>query len=131
MKNKADKARLILVPLLTLFIGSTGLTEEPEDYRFPRECTLTPDGYPVPLCGRPLTKTPVVVKQEGATLSTYPEYFIPEQEELAANEMRITTIGSGNPPVRRGQASTSLTVYSIFQRIPAFSEKLSKLSPQF
>ncbi len=106
MKDKTG----YFLPLLALFVGSTGLAEEPEDYRFPRECTLTPDGYPVPLCGRPLTKTPVVVKQEGATLRTYPEWFIPEQEELAANEMRITAIGSGNPPVRRGQASTSWLV---------------------
>jgi ribonuclease Z len=57
-----------------------------------------------------LTKTPVVVKEEGATLRTYPEYFVPEQEELGANEMRLTAIGSGNPPVRRGQTSTSWLV---------------------
>ena len=105
-----SKKLALVGALLTLFAGSAGLTEEPGDFRFPRECTLTPDGYPVPLCGRPLTKTPVVVKEEGATLRTYPEHFVPEQEELGANEMRLTAIGSGNPPVRRGQTSTSWLV---------------------
>jgi len=52
------KTRFI-VPLLALFVGSVALAEEPTDYRFPRECTMTPAGYPVPLCGKPLTKTPV------------------------------------------------------------------------
>ncbi|MCZ6859760.1 MAG: hypothetical protein O7I42_05695, partial [Alphaproteobacteria bacterium] len=93
-----------------LVVGKAALAEEPTDYRFPRKCTMTPAGYPVPLCGRPLTKTPVVIKKKGATLKKYPEHFIPEQEELAANEMRITAVGSGNPPVRRGQAATSWLV---------------------
>ncbi len=100
----------IILPLLAFVFGSVALAEEPTDYRFPRECTMTPAGYPVPLCGKPLTKTPVVIKKEGAALRKYPEHFIPEQEELAANEMRITAVGSGNPPVRRGQASTSWLV---------------------
>ncbi len=47
---------------------------------------------------------------EDAGLKRYPEHFIPEQEGLAANEMRITAVGSGNPPVRRGQAATSWLV---------------------
>jgi len=106
MKNKMS----FILPLLALFVGSTGLAEQPGDYRFPRECTMTPDGYPVPLCGKPLTKTPVVVRKEGASLKTYPEHFVPEQEKLAPNEMRLTAVGSGNPPVRRGQASTSWLV---------------------
>ncbi len=104
------KARLI-VPLLSIFVGTTVLAEQPEDYNFPRDCTTTAAGYPVPLCGKPLTKTPVVTKQKGnKALKEYPEHFIPEKETLAANEMRITVVGSGNPPVRRGQASTSLLV---------------------
>ena len=100
----------LVVSFLALFVGSVALAEEPTDYRFPRECTMTPAGYPVPLCGRPLTKTPVVIKKENAALKKYPEHFIPEHEELAANEMRITAVGSGNPPVRRGQAATSWLV---------------------
>jgi hypothetical protein len=47
MKNKMG----FILPLLALFVGSTGLAETPEDYRFPRQCTMTPDGNPVPLCG--------------------------------------------------------------------------------
>jgi ribonuclease Z len=104
------KTQLIAV-LLSIFFGSTALAEKPEDFNFPRECTTTDAGYPVPLCGKPLTKTPVVVKQKGDNpLKQYPEYFIPEKETLADNEMRITVVGSGNPPVRRGQAATSLLV---------------------
>ena len=105
------KKRLLLIPLLSILAGSTAWAETPEDYRFPRECTTTDAGYPVPLCGKPLTKTPVVVKQKGdKPLKKYPEYFIPEKETLSDNEMRITAIGSGNPPVRRGQAATSWLV---------------------
>ncbi len=100
----------LIMPLLAFVFGSAALAEEPTDYRFPRECTMTPAGYPVPLCGKPLTKTSVVIKKEGATLKKYPEHFIPEQEKLAANERRSTAVGSGNPPVRRGQAATSWLV---------------------
>ena len=102
---------LSIIPLLSILTVSTAFAEQPEDYNFPRECTTTNAGYPVPLCGKPLTKTPVVVKQKGdKALKKYPEHFIPEKESLADNEMRITVVGSGNPPVRRGQASTSLLV---------------------
>jgi len=97
---------LLILPLLAAVFGTPTVAEEPTDYRFPRECTETPAGYPVPLCGMPLTKTPVVEKETGVNLKKYPEHFIPEQEELAPNEMRITAVGSGNPPVRRGQAAT-------------------------
>jgi ribonuclease Z len=106
-----DKKIPLLTALLLTFTGSAALAEEPEDYRFPRECTTTDAGYPVPLCGQPLTKTPIVVKQTvSAALKKYPEHFIPEKETLSDNEMRITVVGSGNPPVRRGQTSTSLLV---------------------
>jgi len=37
----------------------------------------TPDGYPLPLTGRALTKTPVVVKKDGVELKQYSETFIP------------------------------------------------------
>ncbi len=105
-----NKMMGLILTLLTLFVGSTVLAEEPGDYRFPRACTTTKAGYPVPLCGKPLTKTAVVIKKEGRAVKKYPEHFVPEQEKLAANEMRITAVGSGNPPVRRGQAATSWLV---------------------
>ncbi len=102
--------RLIVLPLFLLWT-SIVVGENPEDYMFPRVCTTTDAGYPVPLCGMPLTKTPVVIKTNGnEPLRIYPDHFIPEQENLETNEMRITAIGSGNPPVRRGQASTSWLV---------------------
>ena len=53
-----------------------------------------------------MATSPVIVKQEGVALKEYPEYYIPGQEELADDEMRISTCGSGNPPVRRGQGAT-------------------------
>jgi len=33
-----------ILPLLALFVGSVALAEEPMDYRFPRECKMTPAG---------------------------------------------------------------------------------------
>jgi ribonuclease Z len=72
--------------------------------------TETPDGFPLPLTGKPLTKTPVIVKKEGAELKQYPETFIPRQEELGEDEIRLTCCGSGNPVVRRAQAATSWLV---------------------
>ena len=41
--------------------------EQYEDFRFPREQATTKDGYPTPLSGKPITKTPVIVKKEGVT----------------------------------------------------------------
>jgi ribonuclease Z len=66
----------------------------------------TPGGYPLPLSGKALTDTPVVRKQEGVELKKYPDVYIPGEEQLSEDEMRITCIGSGNPPVRRAQAAT-------------------------
>ena len=82
-----------------------------EDFRFPREQSLTKDGYPTPLSGKPITKTPVITKIEGASLKKYPEHYIPGKESLADNEMRITVLGSGGPaPVRRAQAASGYLV---------------------
>jgi ribonuclease Z len=72
--------------------------------------TTTPGGFPLPLSGKALTDTAVVVRQEGSALKEYPEIFIPGQEELGADEIRLTCIGSGNPPVRRAQAATGWLV---------------------
>lgn len=80
-------------------------TDKPGTYRFERVYGETPDGYPLPLTGKPITKTPVVVKKEGAELKKYPEYYVAGTEKLDEVEMRITCIGSGNPPVRIGQAA--------------------------
>ena len=72
--------------------------------------TETPGGLPLPLTGKPITKTPVVVKKEGVELRQYPEFFIPGKEELGEAEMRLTCIGSGNPVVRRAQAAAGWLV---------------------
>jgi len=81
------------------------------DFRFPREKQLTKDGYPTPLSGQPITKTPVIAKKKGVILKKYPEHYIPGKEKLGDNEMRITVLGSGSPtPVRRAQACSSILV---------------------
>jgi ribonuclease Z len=72
--------------------------------------TETPRGLPLPVTGRALTSDPVVVKDEGAELRQYPEIFRPGEEELGADEIRLTCCGSGNPIVRRAQAATSWLV---------------------
>lgn len=99
----------LITSFLALFMSGQTLAEKPEDFRFPRECSYTEAGYPVPLCGLPLTKTPVIADSAGE-LKSYTEHFIAGKEVLTADEMRISTIGSGNPPVRLGQASTSWLV---------------------
>jgi len=55
---------------------------------------------------RALTTTPVV----GAPEHPYPEVFVPLWEELRDGEMRVTVLGSGNPPPTRAQASGSVLV---------------------
>ncbi len=42
-----------------------------------------------------------------ATRGAYPEQFYPGSEELAADEMRITALGTGRPFLRRSQANAS------------------------
>ena len=83
----------------------------PEDYRFPREPGFTEDGYPFPLTGKPITKTPVIAKTQGASLKKYPEHYIPGKESLAEDEMRITVCGSWGPaPLRIGQGASCLLI---------------------
>ena len=82
-----------------------------EDFRFPREQATTKDGYPTPLSGKAITKTPIITRTKGASVKTYPEQYIPGKERLAENEMRITVLGSGGPaPVRRAQAASGFLV---------------------
>ncbi len=81
------------------------------DFRFPREQSITKDGYPTPLSGKPITKTPIIAKIKGASLKKYPVHYTPGKEKLANNEMRITVLGSGGPaPVRRAQAASGFLV---------------------
>ncbi len=40
-------------------------------------------------------------------MSTKRDYYFPNTEELAPDEMRITALGTGRPFVRRAQANTS------------------------
>jgi ribonuclease Z len=94
------------------------------DFRYPREKQLTKDGYPTPLSGQPITKTPVIAKKKGVTLKVYPEHYIPEKEKLGDNEMRVTVLGSGSPtPVRRAQATSGINLYSMGIH-PALLDKL-------
>jgi ribonuclease Z len=53
-----------------------------------------------------ITLTPVVGKPK----HRYPENFVPGEEKLEDGELRVTFLGSGNPWVRRAQASGSVLV---------------------
>ena len=102
-KTMRDYWRLGLTLILILpFVACAAGTDGTEGYRFPREPGTTPGGYPLPLTGQPITKTPVI-STEGASLKEYPEHYVPGQESLAENEMRITACGSWGPaPLRIG-----------------------------
>jgi ribonuclease Z len=99
---------------LSITIPSMVSAEQPTnfaDYRFPRAESTTKDGYPTPLSGLPITKTSVIVKMEGASLNKYPKHYIPGNEPLGDNEMRVTVLGSGSPtPIRRAQATSGFLV---------------------
>jgi len=97
--------------VLTLILPAAADASQYEEFRFPREESTTKDGYPTPLSGKAITKTPVIPKIEGASLKKYPEHYIPGKEPLADNEMRVTVLGSGSPtPVRRAQATSGYLV---------------------
>jgi len=54
----------------------------------------------------PLSTTPVV----GTPARTYEPTLVPGAEPLASGEIRVTILGSGDPWIRRSQASGSLLV---------------------
>ena len=98
---------IIAACLILPIVANAG---NPEDYRFPREPGTTKDGYPLPLTGKPITKTPVIAKP-GVDVKNYPEHYIPGKETLAESEMRITACGSGVPsPIRIGQGTSCILV---------------------
>ena len=53
-----------------------------------------------------LTTTPVV----GTPAQQRPDTYVPGAEELAPGEIRVTVLGSGDPWIRRSQASGSLLI---------------------
>jgi ribonuclease Z len=55
---------------------------------------------------QPLTTTPVV----GDPLQRRPDVFVPGTEDLVTGEIRVTVLGSGDPWIRRSQASGSLLI---------------------
>jgi ribonuclease Z len=55
---------------------------------------------------RALTMTPLV----GDPRQVRPDVFVPGAEELAVGEIRVTVLGSGDPWIRRSQASGSLLI---------------------
>jgi ribonuclease Z len=84
--------------------------EGPLRYRFARGPGVTPGGNPLPLSGTVMVDPTATLVRDGATARTYPEFYIPGQEPLAEDEMRISICGSGNPPVRQGQGATCILV---------------------
>ena len=65
----------------------------------------TPGGRPLPVTGEVLASTTVIERSAGGR--EYPDVCRPAQEELAADEMRLICLGSGNPYLRRAQAAMS------------------------
>jgi ribonuclease Z len=55
---------------------------------------------------QPLSMTPVA----GDPVQVRPDVFVPGAEELATGEIRVTVLGSGDPWIRRSQASGSLLI---------------------
>ena len=55
---------------------------------------------------RALTTTPIV----GTPARPYPDTYVPGTEELDAGEIRVTVLGSGDPFIKRSQASGSLLI---------------------
>jgi ribonuclease Z len=53
-----------------------------------------------------MTTTPVV----GTPAQAYPDIYVPSKEPIRDGEMRVTVLGSGNPPPTRAQASGSVLV---------------------
>jgi ribonuclease Z len=64
---------------------------------------------PEPYGKEPLTHDRVVVKDASATLKQYPDLYVSGSEPLAADEMRITALGTGYPS-RRGQGAAGFMV---------------------
>jgi ribonuclease Z len=56
--------------------------------------------------GLPLTTSPVV----GSPARQYADLFVPGTEPLASDEIRVTILGSGDPFVKKSQASASLLI---------------------
>jgi ribonuclease Z len=54
----------------------------------------------------PLTTTPVI----GKPAQEYPPIFKPGTESLRTDEIRVTVLGSGDPFVKKGQASASILI---------------------
>ena len=110
-RRETNKSALLFGLTLTLILPLVASASGPESYRFPREPGTTKDGYPLPLTGQPITKTPVIAKEGIASVKEYPEHYIPGQESLAEDEMRITACGSWGPaPMRIGQGASCLLV---------------------
>jgi ribonuclease Z len=55
---------------------------------------------------RALTTTPIV----GSPARTRPDIYVPGTEEIGEGEVRVTVLGSGDPFIRRSQASGSLLI---------------------
>jgi ribonuclease Z len=71
--------------------------------------TMEDDGQASPSGGNdvtPLSTAPIV----GMPARAYAPTFVPGSEPLAAGEIRVTILGSGDPWIRRSQASGSLLV---------------------
>ena len=94
--------RSLFTVLVFALLVSAVFAETPDTYRFPRICTTTADGYPVPLCGKPLTTTPLVKRVTTTNpAKKYPKYFQPG-EALAARGNALNGNRHREPPASTG-----------------------------
>jgi hypothetical protein len=54
--------RFIFGGIAVLLMPITASAGQYEDFRFPREHSTTKDGYPTPLSGKAITKTPIITR---------------------------------------------------------------------
>jgi hypothetical protein len=95
-KNQdTDMLRIKLIAAC-LFLPLLANAGNPDDYRFPREPGTTKDGYPLPLTGAPLTKTPVLA-EPGVEVREYPDHYIPGRETLAEHPVCSSKLGMVKP----------------------------------
>ena len=101
------KKKLVICTLIGLVLSPIS---NATDYRFPREPGITKDGYPLPLTGEPITKTPIIGNKPELA-KKYAKHYVPGTETLGDNEMRITACGSwSTAPQRIAQGASCILV---------------------
>jgi len=94
------KRSLFALTLAGLVSGSSMVSEDARAGQGPLPAPTFAGGT------QAITLTPIV----GTPQKTYAPMYIPGEETLADNELRVTVLGSGNPWVTKAQAAASILV---------------------